>query len=287
MLAIIFALISYLAWGAGDIFGTIASRKIGGYSTAFWYVLLSFIFYLPFAYFFWDSLRNLTLTLLVLNLFLGIVGTLGMAAFYEALRISNASLVGAISASFTSVTVILSILFLGERITAVQAIAIVMIFLGIVASILNFKELRNTKNVIDRGILLALAAMFLWGFYWAFIKIPILKIGWFWPSVIAASTFPILLPIMKIRKIKLVSPGHDGAFIPLIVNAILLAGAVMTFNFAISKGLISIVAPIAGSYPTLFVVLAFLIFKDPITRQQIVGIITTLVGIVLLSINSV
>ena len=31
MTAIFFALISYLGWGIGDIFGTIASRKIGGY----------------------------------------------------------------------------------------------------------------------------------------------------------------------------------------------------------------------------------------------------------------
>lgn len=287
MLAIIFALISYLGWGTGDIFGTIASRKIGGYSTAFWYVLLSFILYLPFAYFFWDSLRYITLTLLVFNLILGIIGTLGMAAFYEALRISNASLVGAISASFASVTVILSIIFLGERITIIQAIAIITIFSGIVASILNLEELRNKKKVFDMGIFLALAAMLLWGVYWTFIKIPILKIGWFWPSVIAASTFPILLPIMKIRKIKLVSPSQNHALFPLITNAVLLGGSALTFNFAISKGLISVVAPIAGSYPTLFVALAFFIFKDPITKQQIVGIITTLVGIVLLSINSV
>ena len=37
---------------------------------------------------------------------------------------------------------------------------------------------------------------------------------------------------------------------------------------------------------TLFIVLAFLFFKDPIKKQQILGIIVTLFGIVLLSLFS-
>jgi len=60
-----------------------------------------------------------------------------------------------------------------------------------------------------------------------------------------------------------------------------------SYDIAISQGLVAVVAPIASSSVTLFVVLAFIFLKDPITRQQIIGIITTLIGIVLLSIFSV
>ena len=58
----------------------------------------------------------------------------------------------------------------------------------------------------------------------------------------------------------------------------------ITFNYAISNGAnIAIIAPIASAYPTLYVLLAFLIFKDKITKQQILGIIITLAGIVSLA----
>ncbi len=49
----------------------------------------------------------------------------------------------------------------------------------------------------------------------------------------------------------------------------------------------TVVAPISGANPILFVILVAFFLKDPITRQQIAGIITTLIGIVLLSIFSV
>lgn len=61
----------------------------------------------------------------------------------------------------------------------------------------------------------------------------------------------------------------------------------MTFNVGISKGYTSIVAPIAGANPVLFVILATFVFKDPITKQQAAGVILTLLGVILLSIFSV
>lgn len=74
---------------------------------------------------------------------------------------------------------------------------------------------------------------------------------------------------------------------PIIGTCLLIFGGTFSYNFAISIGQVALIAPIAGSSSTLFVVLAFLVFKDPIRRQQIVGIITTLIGIVLLSVFSI
>ncbi len=99
--------------------------------------------------------------------------------------------------------------------------------------------------------------------------------------------FPLLGVYILIRKIKFKLSSYKVALFPLIANAVLLSSASFSYNFGIDRGLTSVVAPVAASYPTLFVVLAFLVFKDPITRQQILGIVTTLIGIVLLSIFSV
>ena len=287
MPAIIFALVSYLGWGVGDVFGTIATRKLGAYSTTFWsyiFRVLIFALYIPFAL---PLLSNLNLSLLSLNIGLGLLLLVGFVAFNEALRIENAPLVGTIAASFASVVVILSIIFLGDTISPQQLAAILIIFLGLFLSTINFKDFKNINALLSPGVLFALVAMLSWGIYFTFIKIPVQQIGWFWPNYISFLLFPLVFLITKVRKIRISKPNYKNAFLPLFFVVLLTGAAEFSFNFAIGKGLTAIVAPIAGSYPTLFAVLAFLFFKDKITKQQIAGIITTLTGIVLLTIFSV
>ena len=56
------------------------------------------------------------------------------------------------------------------------------------------------------------------------------------------------------------------------------------YNIGISSGYTSIVAPIAASYPVLFVILSSWYFREPLFRRQVVGIATSLVGIVALTL---
>ncbi|MBZ9572091.1 DMT family transporter [Patescibacteria group bacterium] len=286
MLAIIFALLSYFAWSTGDIFGTITTRKLGAYSTTFWTLLLGLIFcsfYIPFSL---DQIQGLTLDIFFLNIILALIFVTSFLTYNEALRITHPSLVGPIAASFSALVVVFSVIFLKETITSYQILSILIIFLGAIISSLDFTELKKRKFTLNRGILLAIATMIIWGIYFTFIKIPVKKIGWFWPSYISFALFPLVYLFMRIRKIELKKPTYKRALLPLIMAVVILRIGDFSFNFAISKELTAIVAPIAGSYPTLFVVLSFLIFKDPIKKQQIFGIILTVVGIVLLSFLS-
>ena len=95
--------------------------------------------------------------------------------------------------------------------------------------------------------------------------------------------FPVLYIVMRARSIPLSSPTVNSALVPLVVSTLMVRTAEFSFSLGISRGFTSLVAPIAGASPVLFVVLAFLVFKDPITKQQILGIITALIGVVLLS----
>ncbi len=287
MTAIIFALISYFAWGIGIFFEAIVARKLNSYSLAFWAFLFSVLimsFFTPFAL---NDLKNLTLSIFILIVTLALLALfLGTICYYEALKIANRILVGTIASSFPIVTVILSLIFLGEKISFQQILAIVIIFVGLLLSVFNTKIL-NSKSFGSKGVLLAVITMLSWGAYFTFIKVPVEKVGWFWPNYISFLIFPIIYIFMKIRKIKLEKPTLNGALITLAISTILVRIAELSFNFGVSRGLVAIVAPISGANPTLFVILAFFFLKDPIKKQQIVGIITTLIGIVLLSVFSV
>lgn len=284
---LLFALISYFGWGSGDIFGTIAARKLGAYSASLYsYILRIGIFglYIPFAL---ADLSNLTRDTFLLNIGLGVLLLIGFVAFNEALRIANPSLVLSIAASFAALVVVLSVIFLKETLNSPQMVAILVIFAGILLSTLDFKGLRSGSFKLNRGVFLAFVAMVTWGIYFTFIKIPVQQIGWFWPNYISFTLFPLIFLYTKVRKIKLVPPTDKRGMLAVLAAVLLTGAAEFSFNFAISKGLTSVVAPIAGSNPTLFVILAFFVFKDPISRQQIAGIFSTLIGIVLLSFFSV
>lgn len=287
MQAIIFALISFVGWGTGTLLEAVVIRKLNTYSFIICsYILSLFIlsFYAPFVL---GELKNLTFNLLMLTLLISFIALfLGTLFYFEALRIGNRVLVGTIAAAYPLVAVVLSVVFLGDRVSLQQTIAIIITFAGLFLSAIDLRMLKS-KFLFNKASLLALMPMFTWGIYLAFIKIPIREIGWFWPNYIYFLFFPIIFLFLKLKKLKLEIPRAKNILILVIFSTILVRIAELSYNFAISKGLVTIVAPIAGSYPALFVILAFLFFKDPITKQQIIGIITTLIGIVLLSIFSV
>ena len=288
MQAIIFALISYLGWGTGDIFGTIATRKIGGYRVAFWFFLFLIPIYALFILIFPAGIENLTLAVFVLNISLGILAAISMITFYESLKLGSASLVATISGAFPALVVPLSIIFLKERINLSQLVAICIIIFGVIISTMDFREFRSGKIVLGQGVLLALTTMTLWGIYWTFIKIPVQQIGWAWPNLIAVLALPTIPLLMKIRKIGIDFKSFKEVRLPLLLNAAIIGLATSSFNYAISSGGdVAIITPIAGSYPTLYAVLANLVFKDPLKSNEILGIVVTLTGIVALSILSV
>jgi len=287
MQAIFFALVSYLLWGS-NVFGTIATRKVGAYKTTFWLLLFLIPIYAFFSLLFPAGLQNLTPSLFFLSFALGLIGGLSLILYYEALRRGNASLVMTICASFPALVVLLSVTFLKERVTIMQVIAIIVILFGVALSSINLKDFTSGKFKIDSGILLAVATMLVWSVYYTFIKVPIAHLGPAWPNLIAALAYPAILVGLKIKNIKINLKDFKIIRYPLVFNAVFMGGGLLAFNYAVSLGgHISIVTPISASYPTLFAILAYFVFKDPIKKQQIFGIVTTLAGIVLLSIFSV
>lgn len=284
MLPILFALITYLGWGSGDVFTAIGSRKIGSLSMAFWTVIFGFlvsILYIPFAL---TDLQNAGINIILLNIGLAVILSLAWYLFNRALEISNPTLVGTIGAAFSSLVVVFSIIFLKENITLGQTLAIIATFIGLLLTTLDFKILKNNLK-LDKGILFAILTMFLWGIYFTFIKIPIRQIGWYWPSMISLVVMSSLFLIyIKIKRLKIANPLNKS-FSLITASTLLTTAGTFSFNFALGIGLSAIVAPIAGAYPTLFVFLSYLVFREPITKQQIFGIIVTLFGVVALGLT--
>ncbi len=282
-----YAFITYFVWGVGDVIGASASRKIGGYSNTFWLLVIRTIFLGCFIPFFLTDLSHYTLPLFALNIVLGLLLVIGILGFTKGLEIGNVSLVGTIANSAPIITVPLSIIFLGERVNFNQLIAISLILTGVIISSFDFQQTKKGNFFSDKGVKWALLAMICWGIFFAFIKILVNKVGWFWPSYISFTLFPPLYLYYKIKGIRINHPNYNNAALPLFTAVLFTSMGDFAYNFALSHSQAAIVAPIAGAAPTLFAPLAYFFYRDPITKQQILGIVITLIGIVALSFFSI
>lgn len=287
MQSIFFAFIAFVGWGSGDVLGGLVSRKIKGYSSSLWLYLFSFLISSALVPLFLNRLGDINLQLWLLIIFLNLIGPIPVVALYEGIRVGNASLVGTIGSAFAALTVVLSVIFLGDKLSVVQILSITIIFVGLLLSSLDLKSFNIKKIFTDKGVPYGLVAMIFWGIYFTFIRIPIREVGWFWPSYFAFLGLPIIFIFMRIRKIKLEKLPNLKMTIFSFLNGLFLTGATFSYNFAVMIGQTSIVAPIAGSYPILYVILSRLVFKDKLIKQQLVGILITLLGITILSFSSV
>ena len=267
MLPIIFALITYFTWGSGDVLVAVGSRKIGAYSMSLWVVVFAILFsalYLPFAP---ASILSIDPYTFLLILSLGIINALAWYFFNRGLEIGNATLVGTIAATYSSLVVLFSITFLGESITLTQALAIALTLIGVVLVTLDFKTIKSGLK-LDKGTISGILTMILWGIYFTLIKIPVQKVGWYWPGTIVVIVMAILyFAFMKTKKIQIKNPLIKGSKLLVPMASLLSVVGAFSLNHAFGIGQSSIVAPISGSYPTLYILLSYFVFRERVTKQ--------------------
>lgn len=113
-MGLILALITYIGWGAGDIFDVYSSRKIGAYLTSFFVFIFGFLIaslYVPFAL---ADIGKITIGLLILNILAGI-----------------GILVGIIVQTFPALVLIASTVIFKDPVTRQQKIGVGVVLVGI------------------------------------------------------------------------------------------------------------------------------------------------------------
>lgn len=283
-LPLFLALVTFVGWGTGDLFGIYSTRRIGANLTTFWVFSFSFILSLVALPFAPHDIHAITLPLFIFNLFLGVLSVVGNVLVSKAFRISSAPLVGVIIQGFPAVVLLLSALIFKDTITPAQGLSIVIIFIGVFLCSVDIQTLLRAKTMVDKGTILALIAMVFFSVYFTFSRILITQYGWFLPSFIAGATFPIIYLFIKNEKETLSIPRHNMILPATFMVALLIRSGDFALNWGLAiPGASSLVAPIAGAAPILFVIMSSLIFKDKLSKQQYIGIGTTLVGIILLT----
>jgi drug/metabolite transporter (DMT)-like permease len=216
----------------------------------------------------------------------GIIDIIGYIYFYRGLSVGLVGVVSPISAMFAAITVLLSVLILGESITALQVFSIILIVTGcflVSTDIREFLKFKSSK--LAEGVKEGLIAMVSWGIMATFIALAVREVGWFMPILVMRVfvIFPFLI-FAKVKKIPLKFTSNKTLVALIAFMAILDIAGFVAFNMGVSGSQAAIVAPVSAAYPLISIFLAYFFLKERMVLNQYVGAGIAIAGLVMLSI---
>lgn len=285
-MGVLFALFALFGWGLSDFLAALTSRKVGNVPTAFWLTAGGLILMFGYSFFIHASFI-LPFSAISILLLAGIIQSLGGISFYKALTIGKVSLASPIGSSWAAWTTLLSILFLHERLTPLQSLAVIIVILGTFFVSTDLRQLMKSveKGFADKGVFLALLASVFWGVSWVF-YVPILHTyGWL-PSVIGlriAILIGVGLFAIVFKQTIFFKPKKQIIWLFLCMPFVDVA-AYFGYSIGLEHGLTAIVSPVAAAFPLVTVVLAKIVLKEKVVLNQFLGIVAIIGGVILLSI---
>ena len=284
-IGILFAITTMLSWGVADFFAKKAIDNTGYRASLIISHSVTLVPIFIFAILFF-RVPSFTADLVFIILVTGVLFFIGYIFLYRGFQKGNLSVVSPISASWAIITTLLAVFLFKEQLTPLQIIGIAGVFVGVFLASTNLAELKKSiKHGRHNGVMDGVLSMIAWGITYALIK----------PIVAAAGPIMTLLLVrvvaisalfswVGLTKTKISLPARL-IFLFLIIAGLLDFLGFMTFNFSITTEFVSIVSPIAATYPAVTVVLAYIFLKERVTTNQKIGIAAILTGIALVSLS--
>ena len=273
-MAVLLALLSSCLWGAGDFLGGLRSKTRSAYAVvagsqfagllAITAVALVVGAYdAPYGWIGWSVLA-------------GLVGAMGLVAFYIALAVGTMGVVSPIAGLGVAVPVIVGFMR-GEEPTVVQGVGITVALIGALAT--SGPEFRAAASA--RAV--ALAAFSGGCFGTVFVAIdrgaefsPVMTmVGMRLSSVVAFGLVALALRT---------AGGLDRSDVPALAAVGLFdMAANLLFAIASTLGYVSIVSVLGSLYPVVTVLLARVVLRERLHSLQTTGVAATLLGVGLIS----
>ncbi len=301
-MGILFGLLAAIFWGTGDYVITQLTRRSG---TA--RALLSIQFWSLLA---WLGALVVTRQALPqvsggngiwwLAIAAGVCHVGGLILTYRAFEIGTLSLVSPIASGFAIVTAFIALLN-GERPPLLALAGVGLLILGVVCATYthNAEEKKSLVGVPEAlGSALAFGVMF-----YLFDRVQI-QLGVLYPLAILKSMafLSALVSVVSSKNAKKAEPGAENAeevapevapiasstfqlFALAIGAAALDTVAWLAYNAGVATQFVTIVTALASLFSVVTLLLAWVLLKERLSRNQWTGVIFILVGILLVSIN--
>jgi len=220
-------------------------------------------------------------------LVLAILGTVSLGLLYRAFAVGPIAVVSPVVASYAALAILLVVVFLGERLTAGQTIAIAATFAGVVIASTDVRELRRTLGRPVEGVRIGVVATIgfaLWSLVFsmgaratdALALVVVLRLcGIALLAVFVVARRVTLAPLASPSTLALVATV--GAFD---------TGANVLLGLGIASGYASFVLTGSGAYPIIPAVLAMLVLRERLAPNQYAGVAILVAGLIALGVQS-
>ena len=283
MAAIALALSSSVLWGLSDFFGGLKSRTFpvpvvlcGMYLTSL-AVMAVFV-----------AARGTgppAAGAVVASLGAGVLGTLGLSAFYRALAIGTMSIVAPIAATGVALPVLVGIAT-GDRPGFVRSVGLAAAVVGIVLASREEDGGAVDVRLQRQSVVLAILAALGFGSYFVLAEIgAAADVGWALAlSRVSAVPLVTVLALLALRRGGRRPRGRELAVLAAI--GLLDLGANAAYNYATTIGELSTVAVGSSLYPVMTVFMAALVLGERVRGVQRAGVVVALSGVVLIAVGA-
>jgi transporter family protein len=290
LLAIFFAFVAAISWGFGDFLAAKAAKTVGVITTALYTNVLGAILYATVYLLFLDPSGTPWSSGGAFAAVGGCVITLAFYVFCKALVAGPVSAVVPISASYPLFTTVIALLIFGAVLSGLQAFAIAIIVIGVMA-ISGLFTLSKSERRIRRGPALGLLSALLFGIGFSLAAQAVERIGWQTATLVqtvsASLFFMAAAPLLQ---------GNERVFRNfnqkitnrwVVLQSVAgLAGLVainIAFRYDPTSG--AVVSAISACYPVLTIWLALKHFKEEARLIPLAGAAVSIAGVVILSIG--
>jgi len=268
-------------WGIYDFLGGVFAKQIGPFKSFFWSQLAGLVSVFLLAFIFPVNLHIPALTLLLVPL-AAICYSAGYLFFFKGFEVGNVSLVAATMNLWAVFTMTFAFLFMGQRLSSIETLGILLIISGATLASVNWNDLRNRKFQLSAGIKEAVFGAFFFGVFWNFSEIISEQVGWLLTTLLVKMGIILFLLIFSFfakREIGLMDVSTRTKYIVALMG-LLDAGAVALVNYGLTIGDAILITPIASALSLVTITLAVIFLKDRIVKLQGLGIALAIIGII-------
>ena len=287
-LGIILAIVALFSWGFGDFFAQKISRKIGVWKSLFCMGLVGSVLLFSFV-------RNDLIYLSPSSdwsflILLGVIFVFATTFDSKALKEGKLSIIEPLIGIELPITVGLSIVLGGESLSFTQSLSVLVVFIGIVLTMTtHLHHLKYHRRIFEKGVILAgvgAITMALTNFLIGISSQSISAIVTVW---FADTLLLVVCGLYLIYRKELTGLWFDFKKEPGLLIMRSLSDNVGWISFALATTLIpiSIATTISESYIILGVILGIFVNHERLRRNQFIGIVLVVGGILTLSALSV
>ena len=268
-------------WGIYDFLGGVFAKQIGSFKSLFWSQLAGLISIFLLAIVF-RSRVNTPVLVISLSLIAAILYSAGYLFFFKGFELGNMSIIAATMNLWAVFTMLFAFMFMGQRLSALQTLGVLMIIFGATLASLNWSEIKNQKFQLSAGVKEAVFGAFFFGVFWNVSEIISEKVGWLLTTLFikfGIILFLLIFSLLVKQKIGLAKTSTKTKTIILLMGVIE-TGAVALVNYGLTIGDAILITPIASALSIVTITLAIIFLKDKVAKFQGLGIITAIVGII-------